>query len=108
MTTVFPTWTGGGGGDEPARYTNSANIATSQWDVAIDFQLTSQAAASAPGNAQLERRRVVQVVMSPMHAKALVSLLSDAVGRWEAAYGPLPSAELLLRPGQEGGSADAR
>jgi Protein of unknown function (DUF3467) len=95
--TTVATWGGLSGGDEPPRYSNAVNIATSQWDISIDFQLNTQASGSTPENLQVERRPVGRIVMSPMHAKALAHLLDDAVGRWEATYGELPSVAQLLR-----------
>lgn len=82
--------------EEPARYTNAANVASSQWDVTIDFLLTSQATGSTAENPQIQQHRVAQVVMSPMHAKALTALLSAAVGQWEQKFGSLPDVEKLL------------
>jgi hypothetical protein len=94
MTTVA-TWSGFPGGDEPSRYVNSASIATSQWDVAIDFQHSSQVPGSFP-QPQVEQRPVTRVVMSPMHAKAMAHFLDQAVSKWEETYGPLPTVDRLM------------
>jgi Protein of unknown function (DUF3467) len=82
--------------EEPPRYTNSANVAASQWDITVDFLLSSQAPGSTTEKPLVQQHRVVQVVMSPMHAKALAALLSGTLDNWEHKFGPLPSVDLLL------------
>lgn len=82
--------------DEPARYTNAVNVAASQWDVTVDFQLSSQAPGSTAERPVVQQHRVAQLVMSPMHAKALAALLTGTVTDWERKFGTLPSVSTLL------------
>ena len=91
--------------EEPARYTNGANVASSQWDVTIDFLLASQATGSTPENPLIQQHRVAQIVMSPMHAKAFDGPAkhgSRPVGAeiWQPARRPTTAAERTADTGQ--------
>jgi len=82
--------------DTVSRYTNTAYIAMSQWDLTIDFRLASPAPGT-PVDAPLSvTHEVARIVMSPTHAKVLAKLIGDAVSKWEATFGDLPDAAKLL------------
>jgi hypothetical protein len=73
-------------------YANEALLAMSQWDLTIDFRLVAPEQGTGLG----EPRQVARIMVSPMHAKALVAQLADAVRSWEQRFGPLPDAAQLL------------
>lgn len=97
MSAIQSAWTEAPGPpDVASRYVNSAEIALSQWDMTIDFQLATPVmgggqASEPPFLAQ----RVARIVMSPTHAKVLAELIRGAVGEWETRFGPLPDVESL-------------
>lgn len=98
--TYMPAWaitTAGAPADGPIPlYVNGMNIASTQWDFTLDFQLTSPAPDNAPDNPHLMARKVVQVIISPTQAKAIAHVLATAIEGWEAKFAPLPSVEQLI------------
>jgi len=78
-----------------AAYANSVNVAFSQWDFTLDFQLAAPPAPGAEAGA-VSPTSVARVVMSPTHAKVVAELLSASVQGWEQRFGALPDAEILL------------
>jgi Protein of unknown function (DUF3467) len=83
-------------GDRGASYTNSVIIGATQWDLTIDFQLTTPAPGSTVSDPQFVAQRVARIVMSPTHAKVFAQFLGNAVGTWEGRFGPLPEAATLM------------
>jgi hypothetical protein len=100
--TYGPTWTSLAsavptGDVAPAvQYVNSASTAFSQWDVSIAFRLQRPVLDSSGATAGVTSDPVVQVVMSPTHAKVLAHLLAGVVTEWEGRFGTLPDVESLL------------
>lgn len=86
--------------DRGAAYTNSVNIALSQWDLTLDFQFATPApgsAAVAPNTSPaIAAERVARLVMSPTHAKVLSEFLRNAVAEWESRYGQMPDISVLV------------
>ncbi len=89
--------------DRGAAYTNSVNVALTQWDLTLDFQFATPApgsSASPPGgNPPIAAERVARLVMSPTHAKVLSEALRNAVAEWESRFGPMPDVSVLLPGG---------
>lgn len=83
---------------EPAtpQYVNTAALSFGQWDVVIDFRLQYRAAVDTPENEGPTVEPVIQVVMSPTHAKVLAYLLDQTITEWENRFGELPSVEQLI------------
>lgn len=92
-------------GDRGAAYTNSVNVALTQWDLTLDFQFATPAPGSPSGrslegsNVPIASERVARLVMSPTHAKVLSEALTGAVAEWERRFGPLPDTSVLLPGG---------
>ena len=84
-----------GSPDVTSRYVNSTDIAFTQYDLTLDFQLVSQEKVAPAGQAQLRAQRVARIVMSPTHAKVLAEMIRTAVSQWEGTFGPLPDTASL-------------
>lgn len=103
--TYTPAWTSlattSPGADVPSalQYVNSATMALSQWDVSISFRLQHAVADSTGANVGIASDEVVQVVMSPTHAKVLAHLLERTITEWEQKFGDLPSVDQLVPAG---------
>jgi hypothetical protein len=83
------------------QYVNSATIALSQWDLSVNFRLQRPTVDDAGTSTGVASEAVVQVVMSPTHAKVLAHLLEQAVQEWEGRFGVLPTVDRLIpRPAQ--------
>lgn len=86
--------------DRGAAYTNSVNVALSQWDLTLDFQFATpapgSAAVSPDANVPFATERVARLVMSPTHAKVLSAALRNAVDEWESRFGQMPDVSVLL------------
>lgn len=81
-------------GSIPVVYCNGVQVAMSHWDMTVLFFHSAPLPANveeggplAPGN--LERRVVQAVVMSPQHAKALVTVLNQNIELWEQQNGEI-------------------
>lgn len=89
--------------DRGAAYTNSVNVAFTQWDLTLDFQLATPAPGSSASPAvatpPIATERVARLVMSPTHAKVLSEALRNAVGEWESRFGQMPDVSVLLPGG---------
>jgi hypothetical protein len=81
--------------DFASRYVNSVEIAFSQWDMTLDFQLATPVKAASAGESPFMVQRVARIVMSPTHAKVLAEMIKGAVGEWETRFGPLPDVAKL-------------
>jgi hypothetical protein len=81
--------------DVASRYVNSTDIAFTQYDLTLGFQLVSQEKAAPAGQPQFRAQRVARIVMSPTHAKVLAQMIGTAVGQWEGVFGELPDAARL-------------
>lgn len=89
-------WPDGAESPDPAsRYVNSVNIAFSQWDMTLDFRLTTPDEITDAGEATLRVERATRILMSPTHAKVLADIIQRAVSEWETKYGPLPDVSRL-------------
>jgi hypothetical protein len=86
--------------DVSADYTNSVNASFTQWDVTLDFRFVTP----PPGGAEAGTAGawtpgagtpVARLVMSPMHAKVLAEVMSNAVQAWETRFSALPDIEVL-------------
>jgi hypothetical protein len=86
-----------GPSDVASRYVNSAEIAFSQWDMTVDFQLATPVKAAPDAESPFLVQRVARIVMSPTHAKVLAEMIHNAVGEWETRFGALPDVESLTR-----------
>jgi hypothetical protein len=84
--------------DRAPRYANAAIVAATQWDVTIDFQITTPAPGTPANtmNPELTVQRVARVVMSPTHAKVLANYLATTVEQWEGRFGQLAELDVLL------------
>lgn len=74
-------------------YANMVSTWFTETDVAVDFAavLPSEVITLDEGEAVLPRARLVsRVKMPPTQARELVQALTDALGRYEAQFGPLP------------------
>lgn len=86
--------------DRGAAYTNSVNVALTQWDLTLDFQFATPAPGSAADvNPPFAAERVARLVMSPTHAKVLSEALRNAVAEWESRFGQMPEISVLLPGG---------
>ncbi len=86
--------------DRGAAYTNTVNVALTQWDLTMDFQFATPAPGTAAGSPpQFAAERVARLVMSPTHAKVLSALLGNAVKEWESRFGQMPDISVLLPGG---------
>jgi hypothetical protein len=86
--------------DRAAAYTNSVNVALTQWDLTLDFQFATPApGSSANVNPPVTAERVARLVMSPTHAKVLSEALRNAVEEWERRFGQMPDISVLLPGG---------
>ncbi len=74
-------------------YANSVQIRVNLWDFFLMFGTVNQ-----PGAEQVEIRNFQGVYLSPQQAKALLGLLQQNVGQYEAAFGEI---RLESRPGSE-------
>jgi hypothetical protein len=66
----------------PVHYANSVQVETSNWDLKLSFGRVLK----ADGNVVVVRD-ILDVYMSPQHAKATASVLNGAVERWEREHG---------------------
>jgi hypothetical protein len=88
---------------EPTTYINGVSITVSPWDFCLLFSraLPAEPLSEDPQarpNAQRERRElamqgevVQRIVMSPEHAKAMVSQLAENVAMFESEFGTIPA-----------------
>lgn len=91
-----------------AAYCNGVQITISEWDVTCMFFHSVPVPGGGPGEeANVERRLVHGVVMSPQHAKALALVLGRNVENWEARFGAIAlPADIVARSTAEEGSID--
>ena len=78
---------------EVGAYANMVSTWYTETDLAVDFAvvLPSEVVDLDEGEAVLPRARLVsRVRMPPSQARELVQALTDAIGRYEAQFGPLP------------------
>jgi len=66
-------------------YIDSTRMAATPWDIRLHFGLLQE---MQPGEAVDEEQ--VVIVMSPQHAKAVLSVLADNVQKWEDEHGVIP------------------
>jgi len=110
MASFQPLTTGiqfGPSGSIAVVYCNGVQIAASQWDITCLFFHSTPLPASIEETGTitqgtLERRVVQAVVMSPQHAKALVTILGKNIEVWEQQNG-----EIAVPPEVLAGLADA-
>lgn len=72
-------------------YTNSINIRLSVYDVSLLFGEVEEATEDS-----FVVRQIARVTMSPQHAKALATLLSNRLEAYERQFGPLPDVSSVL------------
>jgi Protein of unknown function (DUF3467) len=86
-----------GGG--PSMYVNGIAIYFSPWDFSLMFLrgLPSESAVERTPKGDLEfhvNYRIAQsVVMTPQHAKAMLTALAKNIEQYEAEHGPIPAVE---------------
>jgi hypothetical protein len=96
MSSIQSAWTEAPSSpDVASRYVNGTEIAFSQWDMTLDFQLATPEKAAPGGELQFVAQRVARITMSPTHAKVLAEMIRNAVSDWEARFGPLPDVSSL-------------
>ncbi len=74
------------GEEAPTFYANNLVLQSSVWDVSLGFGLltgTTEGTVTA--------RSVVNVILSPQHAKAVSEILNRQIAHYEASFGPIPS-----------------
>jgi hypothetical protein len=100
MAWVQPEWTEQSGSpDAASRYVNGTDIAFTQWDMTLDFQLAVGEKSATAGEMRFVAQRVARIVMSPTHAKVLAEMIRNAVSQWEERFGTLPDTNALMTPG---------
>lgn len=72
--------------EAPTFYANNLLLQSSVWDVRLAFGLLTGATDET-----LIVRSMVNIILSPQHAKAVSDILRKQVEHYEAAYGPIPS-----------------
>lgn len=78
-----------GADSAPTIYSNNADMAITPWDLRIGFSEIGQ------HGGEFRKRMLASVVMSPAHAKALITALTLGVQQWEGTYGEIrmPAAQ---------------
>lgn len=70
----------------PTVYANNLLLQSSVWDVTLSFGLLTGATEDT-----ITAQSVVNVILSPQHAKAVSEVLNRQIAHYEASYGPIPS-----------------
>ena len=100
MAWIQPDWAEQSGSpDAASRYANGTDIAFTQWDMTLDFQLATAEKATPTGEVRFVAQRIARIVMSPTHAKVLAEMIRNSVSQWEDRFGTLPETEALMSPG---------
>ena len=73
-------------GDSPEFYTNAINIASSLYDVTLEFRANSPIPMKENHPPVVESKEVCTIRMSPQHAKALAILLLKQVEDYEKQF----------------------
>lgn len=75
-------------------YANVCRTTVGPFDVRLQFALTVETEGAIPG--QSHQEDVVTVILSPVEAKAVSKLVSDAVASYEKSYGEIKDLTPLL------------
>lgn len=85
--------------EAPTFYANNLLLQSTVWDVRLGFGMLSETTEDT-----ITVRSVVNIMLSPQHAKAVSDILRKQIEHYEANYGRIPSdprAAVIQEEGQE-------
>lgn len=76
----------------PSVYANHVQVSTGPWDFVI---MLGEIVRLDDGD--VAARKIVQITMSPQHAKAMAEVLARQIARYEERFGELPDVNRRIR-----------